>query len=125
MMTPGWFALLFKSAIVVRMVRIAWNGLLGLMILSWVVDHAGPPTSEAVVHVVEPDVEVSIGGNTYRIEARRFDPIVCKLPPGQHELIMSRGGRILYRESFETRRGESVVLTAWNSERLRKSSAPD
>jgi hypothetical protein len=67
-----------------------------------------------VVHVTEPDVEVSIGGRMYRIEERRYDPIVCKLPPGRHELIMTRRGRVLYRESFEVRRGVSLVLTAWD-----------
>jgi hypothetical protein len=88
--------------------------LLGLAILAWVAAHSGPAHGEVVVHVTEPDVEVSISGRPYRIGERRYDPIVCKLPPGRHELVMTRHGSVLYRESFEVRRGVSLVLTAWD-----------
>ena len=48
--------------------HLAW-GLLGVAILAWIAARTGPAHGEVVVHVTEPDVEVSIGGRTFRIEA--------------------------------------------------------
>ena len=51
-----------------------------------------------IVHVTEPGVEVMIAGRTFQIEdQRRYNPIVCHLPPGWHDLVMKRHGRVLYR----------------------------
>jgi hypothetical protein len=97
-----------------RLLKYLAGCLLGLTILAWVAAHSGPAHGEVVVHVTEPDVEVSIGGRPYRIGERRYDPIVCKLTPGRHALVMTRHGRVLYPESFEVRRGVSLVLTAWD-----------
>jgi hypothetical protein len=84
----------------------------GLLVLGLVVERAGPWDVEAVVHVTEPDVEVSVGGQTFRVEGWAPAPLVCRLAPGTYELVMSRGGRELYRESFTAWGGENLVLTA-------------
>jgi hypothetical protein len=89
---------------------LAW-GVLGLAILVWVAVHSGPRQGEVVVHVTEPDVEVTIAGHRFLVEGRRYDPIVCELPPGQYDLVMRRHGRVLYQESFEVHPRESLVLT--------------
>jgi hypothetical protein len=95
--------------------HLAWP-LVGLPVLAWVAAHSGPNCGEVVVHVSGGDVEVTLGGQTFRMEEQRFDPIVCALAPGRHRLVMKRHGRILYQESFEVRPGESLVLTAWDPE---------
>jgi hypothetical protein len=84
------------------------------------------PCGEVVVHVTEPNVEVVVGGRAYRFEGRPGDPIVCSLRRGQHELIMRRGGRILYKERFTVRPGENVVLAVVDPLRMRagQDSAP-
>ncbi len=64
--------------------------------------------------MTEADVELIVGGNCYRIEGRRYPPIVCELPAGRQEMVLVRDGRVLYRESFRLRGGESAVLTAWD-----------
>jgi hypothetical protein len=99
------------------------GSLLGLGILGWAAVHSGPTRGEVVVHVTEPDVEVEVGGRTFRIEDRRHAPIVCELTPGWHDLVMRRRGRVLHEESFELRAGMSVVLTAWDPNRDR--AGPD
>jgi hypothetical protein len=89
--------------------------LLSLALLAWAVVHSGPRHGEVVVHVTEPDLEVSLDGRTYRIEGLREDPIVCDLPAGAHTLVVTRQGRLLRRETFEVVGGQGVVLTAWAS----------
>jgi hypothetical protein len=110
----GLIAPLLKSKFLAGLGKVVGGGLLSVAILGWVVEHLEPSTGEAVVHVMEADVEVAIGGNTYVVRERRYDPIVCMLHHGRHELVMSRRGRVLYREWFEIRGGQSVVLTAWD-----------
>jgi hypothetical protein len=119
------------SMIPARLGRFFGGGLLGTVALGWIAVHCGPPNGQAVVHVAEADVELIVGGNSYRIEGRRYSPIVCELPAGRHELSLVRDGRVLYRESFGLRGGESAVLTAWDPVSLRgttdlgSASAPD
>ncbi len=67
---------------------------------------------------MDPDVEVTIGDQTYEIEGRRSDPLVFNLSPGSHRLSMRRGDRMLFVESFEVRPGENVVRTAWCPDHL-------
>jgi hypothetical protein len=100
MVHPGSIPLLFQSVLVARLAKIGGGGLLSCVILGWIVGQVGPPHGEAVVHITEPNVEVTIGGNVYHIESRRYDPIVCRLPIGRHSLIMSRDGNVLHKESF-------------------------
>lgn len=105
---PGPLRLVFKGL---------GAALLAGSMLGWVAERSGPPRVEVVVHVAEPDVEVGVGGRTFRVEGRAGSPLVCELPPGRHELLMTRGGRALYREMFEAPRGKGVVLTAWDATR--------
>lgn len=104
-----------------RALRMALKGLGGAILagstLGWIAEHSGPARVEVVVHVTEPDVEVGVGGRTFRIKGRAEAPLVCELSPGRHELLVTRGGRVLYREMFEVPRGEGVVLTAWDATR--------
>ncbi|QDV36533.1 hypothetical protein [Tautonia plasticadhaerens] len=113
---------LFAEELIARsMSRLATHlggGLLGLASLGWIATHCGPPTGRAVIHVAEADVELTVGASSYRIEELRPAPIICELPSGVHELVLLREGRVLRRESFSLRGGESVVLTAWDPVRL-------
>jgi hypothetical protein len=59
-------------------------------------------------------VEVSVDDWVFRVGAYHFTPITCELPPGEHLLRMTRGGTLLYAESFILRSGEDRVLTAWH-----------
>ena len=115
-----------RSVAVVRFLKCLVVGILGLAALGWIIEMAGNEGKVAVhesepdvvvVHVTEPDVEVVVGGRTYRIEGWVYEPIVCELPDGQHELIMTRDGVLLYKETFTVRTGEGVVLTAWDPNR--------
>jgi hypothetical protein len=63
------------------------------------------------VHVIEPDVEVIVGGQSF-FEDQPYAVIKCPLRAGRHLLRMRRGDRILYEERFTIRRGEDVILTA-------------
>jgi hypothetical protein len=110
--------LVFKFSIIGRMIKLLAGSLLGLAVLGWVVDDCEPRDNEVVVHVMEPDVDVTIGNQTFQIEGRRSDPIVCSLAAGWHPLVMRRRDRILFEESFEVRRGANVVRTAWAPERI-------
>jgi hypothetical protein len=87
--------------------------LFGGAALWWVASHAGPQTGTAVVHVVEPDVVVSVGGRAFRVGDDPYTPVVCALPAGEHRLTMTRGEAVLYTETFSLQRGEERVLTAW------------
>lgn len=104
---------LTKALILTKACQWVAGGLVGVATTWWVVEHLGGPTGTATVHVCEPDVDVVVGDRTYRVEDTRTSPLVCELPAGRHELRMSRGGRVLYREVFTLGGGEQVVLTTW------------
>jgi hypothetical protein len=87
--------------------------LISLVTLPWVVARVDGGEGSALVHVTEPDVQVSISGRPYLIEGMCYVPIECALPAGHHRLEMTSGGVLLYREEFEIRPGEQVTLTAW------------
>jgi hypothetical protein len=108
-------------AIMSRMIKVVAGSLLALSILVWIEERCGPQTNEVVVHVTESDVEVTIGDQTYQIEDRPFAPIACNLAPGWHRLVMRRGDRILFEESFEVRLGENCVRVAGDPDRNRKA----
>jgi hypothetical protein len=92
-------------------------GLISVLMLSTIAERAGGSFGEAVIHVVEPDIELSVGGLSYRIEVRRYDPIVCVLPSGRHRLVVKRDGQVLQDEPFRIDPGGSVVLAAWHESR--------
>jgi hypothetical protein len=106
--------LAIKVPFLIPFTRAMMSGLIGVSALGWVVNQAGDPNGEAVIHVSESDVDVSVGGIVYRIERRRYEPIVCKLPAGFYELSMRRDGRVVFAEPFDLDRGSRVILTAWD-----------
>jgi hypothetical protein len=87
--------------------------LLGGTTLYWVVAHIDLPDGTAVVHVIEPEVEVILDGQSFNV-LRAYSVIECSLPAGRHRLCMKRDDRILYEEWFIMRPGEDVVLTAYH-----------
>jgi hypothetical protein len=92
---------------------------LGCTALGYVAEQAGPRECRAVIHVTEADVDVWVDGLSYRVDSWRDSPILCPLRPGHHALRMCRGGQTLYEETFTLRRGDDVVLTAWDQARPR------
>ncbi|WP_169980668.1 hypothetical protein [Tautonia rosea] len=97
---------------------------LGVSCLGWIVELIGPPHGTAIVHVTESAVEVSVGGRVFVVsQPHDLSPIVCKLPPGEHELTMTRSGRELYRETFTIHRDRGTVLTAYDTARYPKATA--
>lgn len=105
--------ILTKAVILTKVCQWAAGGLLGVGTTWWVVEHLGGPGGSVVVHLCEPDVDLVVGHHTCRIGSLPADPLVCDLPAGRHELRVSRGGEVLYREAFDLGRGEQIVLSAW------------
>jgi hypothetical protein len=87
---------------------------LGGVILWQVHDHCGAMKAVAYVHVVTPEVDVTVDRQTYRVETLWDSPIVCELRPGRHLLRMLRSGRVLFEQEFTLDAGQEVVLTAWD-----------
>lgn len=106
--------LVIKVPVLIPFTRTMMSGLISVSVLGWVVNQAGDPNGEVVIHVAESEVDVALGGIVYRIENRRYEPILCKLPAGRHELSMRRDGQVVYSESFDLDRGARLILTAWD-----------
>ena len=102
-----------KSYLASRLIQGVAALLLGGTTLWWVVEQVGPAQGTVLVHVTEPDVEVTIAGQTVSIEERMYAPIERQLRPGRYLLRMKRGDRVLYEEWFAAHRGEEVILTAY------------
>ena len=64
--------------------------LMGGATLWWVVEQVGPVQGTIFIHVTEPDVEVTVGGQTVSIAERRYAPIEYRLRPGRYLLQMTR-----------------------------------
>jgi hypothetical protein len=94
---------LFKNAVAL---------LLGATTLGWVVEHIDPPGGTAVVHVAEPQVEVTVDGESF-VVLKPYSVIELSLPAGSHRLCMKRDERILYEERFVMPPGGDVVLSAY------------
>jgi hypothetical protein len=103
---------LSRSYLAVRLIQGLGALLLGGTTLWWIVEQVGPAQGTVLVHVTEPDVEVTVGGQTVWIDERRYTPIECLLRPGRYLLQMKRDSRVLYEEWFTVHRGEEVMLTA-------------
>ena len=112
MFVPSLIGAFSKSYLAGRLIRGVAALLLGGTTLWWIVEQVGPTQGTVLVHVTEPDVEVTVGGQTFSIEERRYAPIECRLHAGRYPLRMKRGDRILYEERFAVHRGEEVILTA-------------
>jgi hypothetical protein len=95
-----------------RLIRGVGALLFGGTTLWWIVEQVGPIDGTVLVHVTEPDVEVTVGGQDFSIEGRRYAPLECRLRAGRYLLRMKRCDRILYEEWFTVHRGEDVVLSA-------------
>ncbi|QDV32943.1 hypothetical protein [Tautonia plasticadhaerens] len=104
-----------KSPILGQAAQSVAAGVLGMTMLSSIVAHSKGTSGEVVLHVVEPDVEVIFGGESFRVEGRRYEPIVRELSPGGHRLRVERDGRVLQDEHFRVERGGFLVLTAWDA----------
>jgi hypothetical protein len=87
--------------------------LLGATTLGWVVEHVDPQGGTAVVHVIEPQVDVSVDGESF-VVLRPYSVIEVPLAAGSHQLCMKRDDRILYEEQFIVPPGKDVVLTAYH-----------
>ncbi|MEW4570019.1 hypothetical protein AB1L88_19310 [Tautonia sp. JC769] len=105
-----------QSMIVARAARYTAGTVMGLTMLTWIANRAGSST-EVVIHVTEANVEIHVGGHSFRIDERSYEPILLHLHPGPYELVMTRSGRVVSREAFEVRSGEACVLTAYDPER--------
>jgi hypothetical protein len=87
--------------------------LLGGSTLYWVVEEVKPVEGTVLVHITEPDVEVTVGDHVFRISEREWAPIECTLRPGRYLLRMTRDDQVLYEQWFTVPRGEDVILTAY------------
>ena len=95
---------------------------LGGAIIWQVHDHCGVVKCLAYIHVVPPAVDVTVDGQTYRVETLWDSPIVCELRPGRHLLRMLRSDRVLFEQEFTLDPGEEVVLTAWEEFKEKRAS---
>jgi hypothetical protein len=113
-----WFLSLvgvfIRSCLASPLMKIIGALVLGGTILSWVADQAAQDESTVVVHVIEPDVIVTVGDRSFAND-RPFGVIECRLRSDRYLLRMQRGDRILHEEWFTARPGENLVLTAWAS----------
>jgi hypothetical protein len=82
--------------------------------------HADSRGGQAVVHVMEGDVDLRIGDWECRVDSPTNTPITCELRPGQHTIQMFRSGVALYQEEFNVVPGEDIVLTAWDVKRVER-----
>ena len=85
---------------------------LGGFILWQVAIQSGPLNGVAYVHVVAPNVEVTVDNVQYHVATSWDNPIVCELGPGNHIVRMSRDGSVLYEEKFSLGIRQQVVLVA-------------
>jgi hypothetical protein len=97
----------------VRLIQGLGALLLGGTTLWWIIEQVGPAQGTVLVQVTEPDVEVTVGGQTVWIDERRYTPIECLLRPGRHLLRMKRCDQVLYGEWFTVHRGEELILTGY------------
>jgi hypothetical protein len=112
MFVPNLIAAFSKLYLGSRLIKGMGALMLGGITLLWIVEQVGPTQGTVLVHVTEPDVEVTVDGQTFWIEQRRYAPIECRLRPGRYLLRMKRCGQVLYEEWFAVHRGEEVILTA-------------
>ena len=83
------------------------------VVLGVVAGDSGPVTGEVVVHLMEPDVVVEVGGETWHVGPEPGPPVVLQVPRGRHTLVVSRRGETLHREEFTVEGGQTVALIAW------------
>jgi hypothetical protein len=99
--------------------------LLALVVLWPTAETAGTTDCEAVIHVMDPQIQVVIDEQVYCLEAGTSGPIVCQLRPGRHLLRAFREASVIQEEEFSLQPGQQGVFTAWdemraNAERQRR-----
>ncbi len=128
MLGSGLFSLLFQNYLLQKVLRLVGSGVLGLIMLAWVVSSVGPTRGTVVVHVVDRDVRLQIGPKTFRVHDNR-EPIVCELPSGEHRLRLSQGDQTLDEQTFHLHGGEWLSLSAFDRAAYRKrrsaTTSPD
>jgi hypothetical protein len=82
--------------------------------------HADSRGGQAIVHVMDGDVDIRIGDWERRVDSPTNTPITCELRPGRHTIQMFRAGVELYQEDFNVVPGEDIVLTAWDVKRVER-----
>jgi hypothetical protein len=92
--------------------------LLALAVLWPAAETACTTECEAVVHVMERQVQVIIDDEVFWIEDETVGPLVCSLRPGQHSMRVVRDSRVIQEEEFSLQPGQQGVLTAWDQERM-------
>jgi hypothetical protein len=70
-----------------------------------------------IIHVMEPDVEVTLAGRVYYSQEVTDAPFVLRLPAGTYNFRVHRHNVVLHAQSFTLRGGESMVLVAISDER--------
>ena len=111
-----------------------WNLLMGLakslgvlfiaVIVFWATAEKSVTTEcEAIVHVMEHHVEITIDDQVFPIEDDNVAPIVCHLRPGRHVLQMLRNGFLLQQEEFSLAAGQQAVFTAWDPDRAKSENS--
>jgi hypothetical protein len=104
--------MIVKSLLAIKLGRLILSGTIGFVMLSWVANKVTYSGANVVVHVTEPDVEVRIDYEVYRIVGRSYQPINCDLAAGDHRMVMSRGLNILLDFTFRVEPGCDLMLTA-------------
>jgi len=105
---------MYSSRIVAVAKRLGAVGL-ALVIFWHVAQHAGlQRRGTAIVHVAQLNVVIAIDGQVYPVDSMAETPLVCELGPGEHVLAMSRGGRLVYQESFTIEPGGELILSAYD-----------
>jgi len=90
-----------------RNIAIATGGLL-LLVLGGIVLLLPDKNGTIRVEINDPDIEVVVGENGYKIKGASEEEI--KLEPGEHLLKIKRGGFSFETDKFVLRKGEQVVL---------------
>lgn len=94
-----------------RAVKAMTSLVMGLLLLGFMVERAGPQNGSVVIHVTEPDVLITIDDWTERVEGWAGAPLSVDLPKGAHTLVMSRDGVELDRQEIMITVGGSLVVT--------------
>jgi hypothetical protein len=104
--------LLVKSMLAMKLGRLVLSGTIGVAMLSWIANEVTRSGATVIVHVTEPDVDLRIDHDVYKIVGRSYKPIETELSAGDHRMVMSRGLNILLDFRFSVEPGFDLVLTA-------------
>ncbi len=99
----------------------------GLIVSQWVLNigtcagvlwfvalRAHPGPGHVVLHLTEPDIEVTLGPIQFESQAPLLSPLSVTLNPGHYALVVRRGESILMQEEFQLASGEHRVFTAYS-----------